>query len=123
MRSSLYIFLFLLILVACKKNETKPPEITITSPLSTDSFYVADSIKLDVTIEDANLQSYKIILSNAFTRVIYFKEEGLTDSTFFSINKNIFIDVAADTSVLLNVLGLDKNGNTGNANVTFKLKK
>ncbi len=123
MKSIFPIFAFLLLLfMACKKNETSAPTVTLLSPLSTDSFYIADSITLHFSIKDKNLVYYKAIFSNYSTRAIYYKEEGNTNTTDFIIHKKIYFSVPSDTMILLNVLGLDKNGNTGNASVVFKLK-
>lgn len=123
MKQTILLLLFLCAIVfSCKKNETTPPNVQIETPLNTDSFYIADSIPLRFTIADNNLQSYKIILSNKRNGKIYYKEEGNTNTTDYAIAKKIFAQVQADTLVLLNILGLDKNGNTGRDSVTFKLK-
>jgi len=112
----------LTLIIACKKNETSAPTVTVLAPLSTDSFYVSDSIALHFSIKDKNLMYYKAIFSNNSTHAIYYKEEGNTNATDFIINKKIYFAVPSDTLILLNVLGLDKNGNTGYASVVFKLK-
>lgn len=110
-------------LVCCKKNETEPPVVTIFSPATNDSFYVMDSVKVNFTVSDKNLSVYKIIIFNYFTRKILFKEETAVTSNNVTLEKQIFIDTDADTSAYINVLGIDKNGNTGSAGVLFKLKK
>lgn len=110
-------------LISCKKNETEPPVVTILSPVANDSFYVADSVKVNFTVSDKNLSAYKVIIFNFYTRKILFKEETAATTTDISIDKRIFINTDADTTAYINVLGIDKNGNTGNAGVLFKLKK
>ena len=110
-------------LVCCKKNETESPVVTILSPAVNDSFYVADSVKVSFTVSDKNLSAYKIIIFNFYTRTILFKEETAPTTNDVSIEKRVFINTDADTSVYINVLGIDKNGNTGSAGVLFKLKK
>lgn len=117
------ILLINMLIVACKKNESKPPVVQIESPIQTDSFYVTDSIPLQFTISDKNLKSYKIILSNKQNGRIYYREEGNTNTTDYNVAKKIYAQVQADTTVLLYVLGLDKNENTGSDSVSFKLKK
>lgn len=110
-------------LISCKKDETEPPVVTILSPAVNDSFYVTDSVNVSFTVSDKNLSAYKIIIFNFYTRKILFKEETVATTTDISIDKRIFINTDADTSAYINVLGIDKNGNTGNAGVLFKLKK
>ena len=115
--------LSLLFFISCKKNETEPPVVTIFSPAANDSFYVADSVRIIFSVNDKNLNAYKIIISNSYTRKIYYKEETAVDANNITIDKRILVSINADTTVLLNVLGIDKNGNTGSAGVSFKFKK
>jgi len=118
-----FLFILLLFLVSCKKLETEPPVVTIFSPTATDSFYVADSVRVNFSISDENLTSYKIIISNFYNRKIYLKEEGAVSDNSITIDKKLFFSVNADTTAYLNILGIDKNGNTGGAGVKFKIKK
>lgn len=115
--------LSLMFFLSCKKNETEPPIVTLFSPVANDSFYVADSVRVIFSVRDKNLDAYKIIISNSYTRKIYYKEETAVDVNDITIDKRILVNINADTTVLLNVLGIDKNGNTGNAGVSFKFKK
>ncbi len=117
------IFVTLLFFIACKKAETEPPVVTIFLPEVSDSFYVADSVSINFSVSDRNLRSYKIIISNYFTHKIFYKEETTVSSSDITINKKIFIASDADTTALMNVLGIDKNGNTGSAGAVFKIKK
>ncbi len=123
MRKLLFTIIYLLIFTACKKSETEPPKVSISFPSATDSFYLADSIGINFTVTDENLKFYKIIISNFYTHKIFYKEETSSADKTITITKKIFIDVAADTIAYLNVLGIDKNGNTGGAGISFKLKK
>ena len=117
------IFVFLLVIFACKKNETLVPVVEIYSPLINDSFVVADSFNINFNIKDENLERYKIIISNKLTRKIYINEEGFTNTLDFTFNEKRYINVQADTNVMMNILGIDKNGNTGGNSVSFKLKQ
>ena len=69
------------------------------------------------------ITSYKIIISNFYNRKIYLKEEGAVSDNSITIDKKLFFSVNADTTAYLNILGIDKNGNTGGASVKFKIKK
>ncbi|HQV78524.1 MAG TPA: hypothetical protein PLJ42_05085 [Chitinophagales bacterium] len=123
MKLNLFLYLSVACFVfSCKKNETSAPVVSIYSPISTDSFYVSDSVFTHFKIEDNYLKTYKVIFSNYITHQIYYKEEGNTNATTFNYSQNINLPILADTLILLNVLGLDENGNTGNANVIFKMK-
>ncbi|HMV14613.1 MAG: hypothetical protein IT275_10215 [Chitinophagales bacterium] len=82
-----------------------------------------DSIFLHFNIKDKNLQSYKIILFNQYTKKIWYKEEANVTSADFNFSKKIFFELQADTTAYVNVLGVDKNGNTGVAGHAFYLKK
>ena len=117
------LFILLLFLVSCKKLETEPPVVTIFSPTATDAFYVADSVRVNFSISDKNLTSYKIIIYNFYNRKIYLKEESAVSDNSIMIDKKLFFSVNADTTAYLNILGIDKNGNTGGAGVKFKIKK
>lgn len=109
--------------MSCKKLETEPPVVSIYSPVSTDSFYVADSVRLNFTVTDKNLSRYKIIIYNYYSRKLLYREEVAVDSTAATVYKRVFVHVSNDTIAYLNVLGIDKNGNTGGAGVKFKMKK
>lgn len=113
---------FLFIFIACKKNETTAPTVEIYAPVANDSFYIADSFRVYFNIKDKNLQNYKVIISNKLTGRIYVNEEMEANTTDFTFDKKMFINTISDTSVLLNVLGIDANGNTGGKGVAFKLK-
>lgn len=117
------LFILILFLVSCKKLETEPPVVTIFSPTETDSFYVADSVRINFTVSDKNLRTYKIIISNFYNKKLYFKEENAVIENSITIDKKLFVFVNADTTAYLNILGIDKNGNTGGAGVKFKIKK
>jgi len=121
-QKTIYTLLLLSIFIACKKNETTAPVVAIYAPVENDSFYMADSFNINFNIKDAHLQSYKVIISNKLTGRIYINEEGETNSTDFTYNQKKHIEVLADTSVFMSVLGIDASGNTGGKNVTFKIK-
>ncbi len=114
--------IFSLLAFACKKHDFKAPEVTLYTPVSNDSVYIADSVHVSFKITDANLTNYKVIISNSISRKIYHSEEGLTNGTDFSMDKKIYIQVSSDTMAYINVLGLDADGNTGRADARFKLK-
>ena len=110
-------------LVACKKQETESPVVTLFSPTASDTFFVNDSVNIHFSISDKNLRSYKIIISNFFNKKIYYKEEGAVSGNDFSVDKKVFFEINADTSTYLNVLGIDENGNTSDASSRFEIKK
>lgn len=112
-----------LFFLSCKKWETSAPVINIVSPIIADTVFMQDSIFLHFNIKDKNLQSYKIILFNQYTKKIWYKEEANVTSADFNFSKKIFFELQADTTAYVNVLGIDKNGNTGVAGHAFYLKK
>ena len=123
MRKIFYVYIIFLFFTSCAKDETVPPVVIIFSPVSTDSFYVADSVKVNFMVADKNLIMYKIIISNLYTHQIFYKEDVSVSTNNITIDKKIFIDVSSDTSAYINIIGIDKNGNTGGTGTKFKLKK
>lgn len=119
-------FSFLIIVlgfIACNKNETYPPSVKIMSPLTNDTLSVSDSVLINATITDKHLSSYKIIVFNSYSKQILYSEKGSAAINPFSINKKVSFALNADTTVYMNILGIDKNGNTGVAGVSFYLKQ
>ena len=123
MKKLLPVIILILLLAACKKQEADPPVVIILSPAESDSFFITDSVTLNFTISDKNLMSYKIIVSNFSNRKIYYKEEAVAENNSITIDKKIFFNINADTTALINVLGIDKNGNTSGTGVKFKIKQ
>lgn len=123
MRKIFYVYILFLFFTSCAKDETAPPFVAIFSPMPTDSFYVADSVSVNFFISDKNLTLYKIIVSNLYTHKIFYREDVPVSEDNVSIAKKIFVNVSADTSAYIKIIGVDKNGNTGGAGVKFKLKK
>jgi hypothetical protein len=115
-------FVLMMMIVACKKNETTAPVIQIFAPLANDTFVIADSFRIHFSIKDEHLQSYKIIIANRLNNKIYITEEGNVNSSEFVFDEKRYIKLQADTSVYMNVLGIDANGNTGSNGVTFRLE-
>lgn len=110
-------------LIACKKLETDPPSVQIDSPVANDTIALSDSIHLQATVSDKHLTNYKIIFYNFYSRKLLYKEEGSASAGNFILDKKITFLMNADTTVYLNILGIDQNGNTGGAGVKFYLKK
>lgn len=117
------ILLLMNLLAACKKTETQAPSVQIISPMANDTISLSDSIPIHAIIKDKNLKSYKIIIYNNYSRQILFKEEAMSINTSLTLDEKISFELNADTTVYMNILGLDKNGNTGKAGVQFFLKK
>lgn len=122
-KSITYLFVCVLLIVACKKNETIAPVIEIYAPKANDSFTVADSFRINFSIKDERLVSYKIIIFNKLTNKIYINEVGDATTSNFIFDEKRYINVQTDTSVYMNILGIDANGNTGKNGVAFKLKR
>lgn len=117
------ILLLMNLLAACKKTETQAPSVQIISPMANDTISLRDSISIHAIIKDKYLKSYKIIIYNNYSRQILFKEEAMSINTSLTLDEKISFELNADTTVYMNILGLDKNGNTGKAGVQFFLKK
>jgi len=123
MRTLLFLIILIGCTAACKKLETVPPVVTLFSPMANDSFYTADSVSLSFNIKDKSLRSYSVIISNSYTRKIYYKEQMAISTNDTSIDKKVFVSVPNDTIAYINVLAVDANGNTGGAGTSFKLKR
>ena len=122
MRNYWYIVLLFCFFSSCKKNESNPPSVSIALPMANDTVYLSDSIRVQATITDKNLSTYKIILYNLYSKALLYTEVGNASSGSFAIDKKIYFTLNADTTAYMNVLGVDKNGNTGGAGVQFFIK-
>ncbi|MEN9448545.1 MAG: hypothetical protein RJA25_1835 [Bacteroidota bacterium] len=122
MRFCWSILLLTSFLVACNKWETNPPLVQIGAPLTNDTLQLNDSIHIQATITDKHLSSYKIILYNYYSHAILYKETGNANVNPFTLDKKISFILNADTTVYMNILGVDKNGNTGSAGISFFIR-
>lgn len=122
MRIYYYLIFLFCLLSSCKKNESNPPSVSIASPMANDTVYLSDSIAVQATIADKNLSTYKIILYNFYSKALLYTETGNATVGTFTIDKKIGFSMNADTLAYMNILGIDKNGNTGGAGVQFFIK-
>ena len=123
MRNIFLVFFLLSAFVACKKLETQPPMVSLSAPMEADTVHLADSLQLQCTITDSHLSRYKIIIYNYYSRKLFYQEEGNAGAGTFVTDKKIYFDINADTTAFINVLGIDKNGNTGKAGTKFYIRK
>ncbi|MFN8260181.1 MAG: hypothetical protein U0X41_04490 [Chitinophagales bacterium] len=123
MRNLLSALLFVSAFTACKKWETDAPSVHLSFPVAADTVLLADSLSLQCNISDPNLRHYKVIIYNFYTRRLFYKEEGEATAGTFTLDKKIHFEMLADTTAYINVLGIDKNGNTGGAGAKFYLRK
>lgn len=110
-------------LIACKKeNDVENPVITISSPVTNQTFESEDSVAVKFTVKDADLHEvgFKITIKDSDS-VLYSKAKSHTHDNPYVWDRKLKLVVSDHTDAVLTVEAEDHNGNATTKSVNFHI--